>query len=53
LVTLNAIVPDGQGIYVSGKRRRRRGSNSQYGSLEGIPTDLLGGIDVIKNPEAS
>jgi len=33
--------------------RRRAGSNSQYSSLEGIPSEDINGIDVYKNPQAS
>ncbi len=55
LVTLNGdLFLTGREFYVSGEASGGgAGSNSQYGSLEGIPIDLLGGIDVIKNPEAS
>jgi iron complex outermembrane receptor protein len=55
LVTLNGdLFLTGKEFYVSGEASNSgAGSNSQYGSLEGIPIDLLGGIDVIKNPQAS
>src|SRR5580692_1220409 len=55
LVTLNGdLFLTGREFYVSGEASGGgAGNNSQYGSLEGIPTDLLGGIDVIKNPRAS
>jgi TonB-dependent receptor len=55
LVTLNGdLFLTGREFYVSGEASGGgAGNNSQYGSLEGIPTDPLGGIDVIKNPKAS
>jgi len=44
----------GKEFYVSGEASGGgSGSNSQYSSLEGIPSELVSGIDVIKNPEAS
>ena len=55
LVTLNGdLFLTGREFYVSGEASGGgAGSNSQYGSLEGIPSELIGGIDVFKNPEAS
>jgi iron complex outermembrane receptor protein len=44
----------GREFYVSGEASGGgAGSNAQYNSLEGIPSDIIGGIDVIKNPKAS
>ena len=55
LTTLNGdLFLTGKEFYVSGEASGGgSGSNSQYSSLEGIPSELVSGIDVIKNPEAS
>ena len=55
LVTLNGdLFLTGKEFYVSGEGSGGgSGANAQYGSLEGIPSDLVNGIDVIKNPDAS
>jgi len=55
LVTLNGdIFLTGKEFYVSGEGSGGgAGGNSQYGSLEGIPSDEISGIDVYKNPKAS
>ena len=44
----------GKEFYVSGEGSGGgAGGNSQYSSLEGIPSQIIGGIDVFKNPKAS
>ncbi len=55
LTTLNGdVFLTGREFYVSGEGSGNgAGSNSQYNSLEGIPSEEVGGIDVYKNPEAS
>lgn len=55
LTTLNGdIFLTGREFYVSGEASGGgAGGNAQYGSLEGIPSELIGGIDVYKNPKAS
>ena len=55
LTTLNGdIFLTGREFYVSGEASGGgAGSNAQYGSLEGIPSELIGGIDVYKSPKAS
>lgn len=55
LTTLNGdVFLTGKEFYVSGEASGGgAGSNAQYGSLETIPSQLVRGIDVIKNPDAS
>jgi iron complex outermembrane recepter protein len=55
LTTLNGdVFLTGKEFYVSGEASGGgAGSNAQYGSLEAIPSQLVRGIDVIKNPDAS
>jgi iron complex outermembrane receptor protein len=55
LVTLNGdVFLTGKEFYVSGEGSGGgAGGNRQYGSLETIPSELVSGIDVIKNPDAS
>src|SRR5690349_11231515 len=55
LVTLNGeVFLTGREFYVSGEASGGgTGSNVQYQSLEGIPSEEIGGIDVIKNPTAA
>ena len=55
LTTLNGdLFLSGKEFYVSGEASGGgAGSNSQYSSLETIPSELVIGIDVIKNPNAS
>jgi iron complex outermembrane recepter protein len=55
LITLDGdLFLTGREFYVSGEGSGNgAGSNAQYSSLEGIPSDIIGGIDVIKNPKAS
>jgi TonB-dependent receptor len=55
LVTLNGdVFLTGREFYVSGEASGGgAGGNAQYGSLQTIPTELVSGIDVIKNPSAS
>jgi iron complex outermembrane receptor protein len=55
LTTLNGdVFLTGKEFYVSGEGSGGgAGGNSQYGSLEGIPSELVSGIDVYKNPKAS
>jgi TonB-dependent receptor len=55
LTTLNGdVFLTGKEFYVSGEGSGGgSGGNSQYGSLEGIPSELVSGIDVYKNPKAS
>src|SRR5450631_1303909 len=52
LITLNGeVLLTGREIYSSGEGSGGAG-NVQYASLEGIPSEEIGGIDVIKNPTA-
>jgi TonB-dependent receptor len=55
LITLNGeVFLTGREFYVSGEASGGgTGSNVQYQSLEGIPSEEIGGIDVIKNPTAA
>jgi len=55
LTTLNGdLFLTGREFYVSGEASGGgAGSNAQYNSLEGVPSDIVGGIDVFKNPKAS
>jgi iron complex outermembrane recepter protein len=55
LVTLNGdVFLTGKEFYVSGEASGGgAGGNSQYGSLQTIPSQLVSGIDVIKNPNAA
>ncbi len=55
LTTLNGdIFLTGKEFYVSGEASGGgAGGNSQYGSLEGVPSEEINGIDVYKNPQAS
>jgi len=55
LITLNGeVFLTGREFYVSGEASNNgNGSNIQYASLEGIPSEEIGGIDVIKNPTAA
>ena len=55
LTTLNGdIFLTGKEFYVSGEAAGGgAGGNAQYNSLEGIPSEEIGGIDVYKNPKAS
>lgn len=55
LTTLNGdLFLTGKEFYVSGEGSGGgAGGNSQYASLEGIPSQIIGGIDVYKNPKAS
>jgi TonB-dependent receptor len=55
LVTLNGdVFLTGKEFYVSGEASGGgAGGNKQYGSLETIPSELVSGIDVIKNPNAA
>ena len=55
LVTLNGdVFLTGKEFYVSGEGSGGgAGGNSQYGSLQTIPSQLVSGIDVIKNPNAA
>jgi iron complex outermembrane recepter protein len=54
LITLNGeVLLTGREIYVSGESSGGGGNSGlQYASLEGIPSEEVGGIDVIKNPTA-
>jgi iron complex outermembrane recepter protein len=54
LITLNGeVLLTGREIYVAGESSGGGGgSGLQYASLEGIPSEEIGGIDVIKNPTA-
>jgi iron complex outermembrane recepter protein len=54
LITLNGeVLLTGREIYVSGEASGGGGTGGlQYASLEGIPTEEVGGIDVYKNPTA-
>src|SRR5689334_15139807 len=52
LITLNGeVLLTGREIYSSGEGSGGAG-NIQYASLEGIPSEEIGGMDVIKNPTA-
>lgn len=52
LITLNGeVLLTGREIYSSGEGSGG-GGGIQYASLEGIPSEEIGGIDVIKNPTA-
>ena len=52
LITLNGeVLLTGREIYSSGEGSGGAG-NIQYASLEGIPSEEVGGVDVIKNPTA-
>ena len=55
LTTLNGeVFLTGREFYVSGEASGGgAGGNSQYGSLEGVPSEEIGGIDVYKNPQGS
>jgi TonB-dependent receptor len=55
LTTLNGdVFLSGKEFYVSGENSGGgSGAGAQYGSLEGIPSEEIGGIDVYKNPKAS
>jgi iron complex outermembrane receptor protein len=55
LTTLNGdVFLTGKEFYVSGEASGGgAGASSQYGSLESIPSQLVSGIDVIKNPNAA
>jgi TonB-dependent receptor len=55
LTTLNGnLFLTGKEFYVSGEAAGGgAGGNAQYNSLEGIPSEEIGGIDVYKNPKAS
>src|SRR5580704_6214050 len=54
LITLNGeVLLTGREIYVSGESSGGGGTSGlQYASLEGIPSEEIGAIDVIKNPTA-
>jgi iron complex outermembrane receptor protein len=54
LITLNGeVLLTGREIYVAGESSGGGGNSGlQYASLEGIPSEEIGGIDVIKNPTA-
>src|ERR1700685_1081688 len=54
LITLNGeVLLTGREIYVAGESSGGGGNAGlQYASLEGIPSEEVGGIDVIKNPTA-
>ncbi len=53
LITLNGeVLLTGREMYSSGEGSGG-GGNIQYASLEGIPSEQLGGVDVIKTPRAS
>jgi iron complex outermembrane receptor protein len=54
LITLNGeVLLTGREIYVAGESSNGGGNAGlQYASLEGIPSEEIGGIDVIKNPTA-
>ncbi len=55
LTTLNGdIFLTGKEFYVSGEAAGGgNGGNSQYNSLEGVPSEEIAGIDVYKNPNAA
>lgn len=54
LITLNGeVLLTGREIYVAGESSGGGGTSGlQYASLEGIPSEEIGGVDVIKNPTA-
>src|ERR1700730_17854181 len=54
LITLNGeVLLTGREIYYSGEGSGGGGTSGlQYASLEGIPSEEIGGVDVIKNPSA-
>lgn len=55
LTTLNGdVFLTGKEFYVSGEAANGgAGANAQYSSMEGIPSEEIGGIDVYKSPNAS
>ncbi len=55
LTTLNGdVFLTGKEFYVSGEAANGgAGANAQYSSLEGIPSEEIGGIDIYKSPDAS
>lgn len=55
LTTLNGdVFLTGKEFYVSGEAANGGGgANAQYSSMEGIPSEEIGGIDVYKTPNAS
>jgi TonB-dependent receptor len=55
LTTLNGdVFLTGKEFYVSGEAGGGgAGANAQYASLEGIPSEEIGGIDIYKSPNAS
>ncbi|HEY0282276.1 MAG TPA: TonB-dependent receptor plug domain-containing protein [Rhizomicrobium sp.] len=55
LTTLNGdVFLTGKEFYVSGEAANGgAGANAQYASLEGIPSEEIGGIDIYKTPNAS
>jgi len=55
LTTLNGdVFLTGKEFYVSGEAGGGgAGANAQYSSLEGIPSEEIGGIDIFKSPNAS
>ena len=55
LTTLNGdVFLTGKEFYVSGEAANGGGgANAQYSSMEGIPSEEIGGIDIYKSPNAS
>jgi TonB-dependent receptor len=55
LTTLNGdVFLTGKEFYVSGEAANAGGgSNAQYSSMEGIPSEEIGGVDIYKTPNAS
>ncbi|MDE2183864.1 MAG: TonB-dependent receptor [Alphaproteobacteria bacterium] len=55
LTTLNGdVFLTGKEFYVSGEAANGGGgANAQYASMEGIPSEEIGGIDIYKSPNAS
>ena len=55
LTTLNGdVFLTGREFYVSGEAANGgAGANAQYSSMEGIPSEEIGGIDIFKTPNAS
>jgi len=55
LTTLNGdVFLTGKEFYVSGEAANGgSGANAQYASMEGIPSEEIGGVDIYKSPEAS
>jgi len=55
LTTLNGdVFLTGKEFYVSGEAANGgSGANSQYASMEGIPSEEIGGVDIYKSPNAS